>query len=121
MTSTRRRIKRLSYRDQSGASQAAHQAHWDGFVAEAGNVIVSYVGPWGEVQFWGATEAEGRRVVEHACSIAGIPVTGPDVGEWVVTTGTGGRNGRPGTFAVPSADGTPVVSKRSGPNGPVYL
>jgi hypothetical protein len=121
MASHRRRIKRLSYRDQGGVSQAAHQAHWAGFSFEGGRTVVSYCGPWGEVQVWAADESEGRRVILHACSIAGIPVTGSDVGEWVVAEAKAGRNGQPGEFVVPTASGVAFVSKRPGPSGPVYL
>jgi hypothetical protein len=121
MPSHRRRIKRLSYRDQGGASQAAHQAHWAGYSFSAGRTVVAYIGPWGTVQVWAADESEGRRVVGHACSIAGIPTTGPNVGEWVVTTAKDGRNGQGGAFIVPMAEGVSFVSKRSGASGPVYL
>ena len=120
-TGHRRRIKRLSYRDQAGASQAAHQAHWSGFTFAAGRTVVSYVGPWGELQVWAADEAEGRRVILHACSVAGIPVAGPTAGEWVVTEAKAGRNGQEGEFVVPQAEGVSFVSKRPGPSGPVYL
>lgn len=121
MASHRRRIKRLSYRDQSGASQAAHQAHWAGYTFAAGNTVVAYIGDWGTVQVWAASEAVGRSVILHACSIANIPTTGPLAGEWVVTEAKEGRNGQPGTFVVPQAEGVAFVSKRSGPSGPVYL
>lgn len=121
MASHRRRIKRLGYRDQQGLPQSAHQAHWSGFQAAAGDVIVAYIGDWGTVQFWAADEAEGRRVIAHACAIAGIPLTGASAGEWVITNATGGRNGKPGAFVVPVFDGVVMASKRSGPSGPVYL
>ena len=117
----RKRIKRLSYRDQTGASQAQHQAHWAGYTFAAGNTIVAYAGPWGEVQVWAASEGVGRQVVLHACAIAGIPVSGPLAGEWIVTEARPGRNGQPGQFVVPQADGVAFVSKRSGPSGPIWL
>lgn len=84
-------------------------------------MIVAYVGPWGTLKVWAANEQEGRRVIGHACAIAGIPTEGAEAGEWVIATDSGGRNGRPGTFAVPEAEGLPIVSKRPGPSGPVYL
>jgi hypothetical protein len=115
------RQKRLVYRDQGGASQEAHQEHWRGFSFEAGSTVVAYVGGWGTVQVWAASEAEGRRVIEHACSIAGIPTTGAGVGEWIVTTAKAGRNGKAGTFMVPTAYGFPLVVKRSGPSGQPIL
>lgn len=121
MASQRRRIKRISYRDQGNTSQAGHQAHWAGFAWNAGRVIVSYFGSWGEVQVWASSEAEGRRVVLHACAVAAIPTSGPQAGEWVVTEAKQGRNGQPGTFIVPTVGPYAFVSKRSGPSGPVYL
>lgn len=111
------RIKRISYRDQTGSPQEVHQAHWSGFTWEAGRTVVSYCGPWGEVQVWASDEGEGRRVIAHACSVAGIPLTGSGVGEWIVTEAKEGRNGRPGTFQVAMVDGGPHVTKRAGPSG----
>jgi hypothetical protein len=121
MATRRWRIKRLRYRDQTGSSQAVHQAHWAGFEWDAGRVVVAYCGPWGEVQVWASTEAEGRRVVLHACEVAGIPASGVAAGEWVVTTAKEGRNGQAARFVVPTLGGVAVVSKRDGPSGPVYL
>jgi hypothetical protein len=121
MATTRRRIKRLSYKDQTGKSQAEHQAHWAGFTFSAGNVVVAYIGFWGTVQVWASSEEEGRRVISHACSVAGIPTGGPQAGEWVVTEAKAGRNGQPGTFVVPRVGSVAMVSKRPGPSGPVYL
>jgi hypothetical protein len=121
MATTRRRIKRIHYRDQGNTSQAAHQAHWRGFEWEAGDWVVSYVGPWGEVQVWAATEAEGRRVIAHACAIASIPLTGAGAGEWLASRAKNGRNGKTGRFCVPESEGVTFVSKRDGPSGPAYL
>jgi hypothetical protein len=115
------RRKRLTYRDLGGASREAHQEHWRGFTFEAGPVMVAYIGYWGRPQVWAASETEGRRVITHACSIANIPIDGPYAGEWVVTTAKDGRNGQPGTFAVPTAYGFPMVLKRIGPSGPAVL
>lgn len=117
----RYRIKRLGYRDQGSASQAAHQAHWAGFRFAAGRTVVAYIGEWGTIQVWAASESEGRRVIAHACSIASIPISGPLAGEWVVTIAKLGRCGQPGEFVVPQAEGVSFVSKRQGSSGPVWL
>jgi hypothetical protein len=109
--------KRLSYRDQTGASREAHAAHWDGFEFNAGPVIVACVGDWGNLQVWASSEAEGRRVINHAASIAGIPVDNPEEAEWIVTTSSNPRYGKPGRFRVATCWGLPVVTKREGPNG----
>ena len=110
-------VKRLTYRAQVPVSQQTHAAHWRGFTWEAGSAIVSYVGFWGEIQVWASSESEGRRVIGHACAIAGIPTTGEQAGEWIVTEATGGRNGRPGTFQTAQIGGATVVTARDGPNG----
>ncbi len=117
----RRRTKRIGYRDQGNSSLATHQAHWAGFTWEAGSVIVAYIGAWGTVQVWAATEAEGRRVVGHACAVAAIPTSGASVGEWVVATTDDQRNGKPGTFGTAIVQGLPVVTKRNGPSGSALL
>ena len=109
--------KRLSYRDQSGASRAAHAAHWAGFEFEAGPVIVACVGDFGTVQVWAASEAEGKRVIRHAASIANLPVDDPEEAEWIVTSSNNPRDGKAGRFRVAEVWGLPVVTKRAGPNG----
>jgi len=121
VTFWQRRTKRLTYRDQLGQPQEVHQAHWAGFEWEAGNTIVAYVGDWGTVQVWAQSEAEGRRVIGHACAVAGIPTSGAGVGEWVVTTTTSTRQGKPGRFVTGTILGRQVVSKRNGPSGPVMV
>jgi hypothetical protein len=109
--------KRFSYRDQSGTSREAHATHWDGFEFDAGPWIVSCFGEWGEMQVWAASEAEGRRVIGHAASIAGIPVEDPALSEWAVTQSANPRYGKPGRFRVASLWGLPIVTKRRGPDG----
>jgi hypothetical protein len=106
--------KILSYRDQSGASQAAHVAHWEGFRWTTGPVIVASVGPWGCCKVWAVSENEGRRVVSHAAAIAGFD---PDEGEWIVTTSSSSRLGRVAEVGVKVRRGVPWISKRDGPSG----
>lgn len=115
------RCKTLTYRDQLGLPQYAHQNHWAGFEWDAGKVIVSYAGPWGEVQVWALNEGEGRRVIAHACAIAGIPLTGAGAGEWIVTESKSPRNGKTGRFRTHVLDGSPVVTKREGPDGMPFV
>jgi hypothetical protein len=109
------------YRDQSGNSQAAHRAHWSGFSFEGGNVVSRWKGAWGVIQVWAASEAEGRRVIEHACTIAGIPLPMNPAGEWIVQVVQSSRNGKGGTFTVPDVQGIPAVTKRDGPSGPSFI
>lgn len=109
--------KVLRYRDQTGASLEAHTEHWRGFEWHAGPVCVIHKGAdWGVPQVWAASAAEGKRVLRHAASIAGID---PDeVGEWVVTGSLNPRYGRTGTMLVKGlANGAVSVTKRDGPNG----
>lgn len=120
-TRTRLLEKRLTYRDRTGGSVADHVAHWDGFQWQAGPVIVSAMGPFGEIQAWAASEAEGRRVVAHALAGGGW-ANDPALGiEWAVATASGGRNGRTGTMEVMQTRRGPAISKRDGPSGPPNL
>jgi hypothetical protein len=69
------------------------------------------------MQVWAASEAEGRRVINHAASIASIPVNDPEEAEWIVTRSKNPRYGRRGTYRTATYAGLPVVTKRDGPNG----
>lgn len=109
--------KVLSYRDDSGSDQAAHVAHWEGFRWQTGPVIVASVGPWGTVQVWASSAAEGKRVIRHAANIAGFDPDDSAVGEWIVTTSGNPRYGRSAEVGVKIRAGVPYVTKREGPNG----
>jgi hypothetical protein len=109
--------KILSYRDLSGASQAAHVAHWSGFRWSAGPVIVASEGPWGCCQVWASSEAEGKRVIRHAAAIGGWnPDTDPEA-QWIVAAPSSSRYGRSAEVGVKVRRGVPWVSKRDGPSG----
>lgn len=108
--------KKLTYRDNSNRTQAEHAALWAGFSWQAGPVIVKADGPWGQLQVWAATEAEGRRVIAHAASAGGWNLAAQGV-EWTVKIATGGRNGRTGRMVTKVTPlGTEVI-KRDGPSG----
>jgi len=111
-----KRYKRLSYRDQTGKDQDAHVAHWEGFEWSAGDTIVKLKGPHGQIQVWASSEGEGRRVIRHACAIAGIDENDPACW-WQVEQSTSSRNGKPGTFRTREKNGYVFVSKRDTPNG----
>lgn len=108
--------KKLTYRDITGRSQAEHAAIWRGFVWQAGPVIVKAEGPWGQMQVWAATEAEGRRVIAFAASAGGWNLEAPGV-EWSVAVASGGRNGRTGRMVVKETTLGIEVTKRMGPSG----
>lgn len=118
MAAPRRLLRKvLRYRDQTGRPLSFHAVHWDGFTFMAGPVIVAASGPWGTVQVWASTEAEGRRVVNHAAAAAGFDaVTGPDR-EVIVTATTNPRYGRVALMRVVTTVDGPAVSKRQGPSG----
>lgn len=119
---TRPLRKTLSYRDQTGAPVEAHTEHWRDFVWEAGPVVVTHEGaPWGKVQVWAASLAEGIRVITHAAAIAGIDVDCADC-EWTHQTVANPRYGRTGTMTTRPTRGRGLaVSKRIGPSGPPTL
>lgn len=121
---TRRRLlrKKLTYRCRGPVVLAEHAQHWRGFTWEAGPVIVALVLPdGGTLQVWAASEAEGRRVIEHALVIAGRPPGGGAGAEWIVTTAAGGRNGRAATMQTHESQDGIGVSSRAGPSGSPQL
>lgn len=108
--------KKLTYRDLTGKSQAEHAAHWRGFVWQAGPVVVSCTGPWGEMQVWAESAAEGKRVIGHAAAAGGLNLTAPGV-YWEVATAKGGRNGQRGRMVTKETPMGIEVTKRPGPSG----
>jgi hypothetical protein len=109
-------VKKLTYQDRSGKSQAEHAAHWVGFSWQAGPVVCSCMGPWGEVQCWAASEAEGRRVLTHALDGGGWSADSPGV-EWAFATAKGGRNGRTARMVTRTTPQGIEVTMRDGPSG----
>jgi hypothetical protein len=109
--------KILSYRDDSGSSQEQTVAHWIDFRWTTGPVIVASVGPWGTVQVWASSAAEGKRVIRHAGAIAGWDPDDADVGEWIISEPSNSRYGRTAEVGVKIRRGVPWISKREGPSG----
>ena len=113
--------KTLTYRDRSGRSQEQHREAWRGFEWSAGRFIVAAQGPWGTVQVWASSHAEGERVARKALQEGGWnPDTDPDV-EWNYAIAAGERYGRVCTVRTLDTRQGLAVSKRSGPNGPPNL
>jgi hypothetical protein len=108
--------KTFSYLDQSARPLEDHTDHWADFSWEAGPVCVIHKGgPWGVPQVWAATADEGKRVIRHAGTVAGVD---PDaVGSWIVTGSADSRYGVKGTMRVMRRAGAICVSKRIGPSG----
>lgn len=112
--------KRLGYRAQVPVTQAGQAEHWEGFTFTGGPWQVKYVGPWGQMQVWASSEAEGRRVIVHACSGAGIDPDDP-AGEWFAVLMTAPRFQRVATYRTAAKYGLPVVTVRTGPDGPPLI
>lgn len=115
-----RGLKRLGYRAQAAVTQADQAAHWEGFTFQGGPWQVIYKGAWGQLQVWAASEAEGRRVIAHACEAAGISITDPQ-GSWNVAESSSPRHARVATYRTASKFGLPVVTVRPGPSGPPLI
>ena len=108
--------KRFRYRSQSGSSLGTVVDHWRSFTFKAGPVIVQHKGAsWGTPQVWASSAAEGKRVIRHAGTEAGID---PDsVGEWIVTGTTNPRYGLSGTMRVNTKGGYYWITARDGDDG----
>lgn len=112
-----RNRKRLGYRDQGGATQAEHVAHWEGFTFTGGPHVVCLHGKWGKPQVWASSVAEGKRVLLHAAAIAGYdPASDPTAG-WATWTVASGRHPAGKVFGVRQTAYGAQVSKRDGPVG----
>lgn len=109
--------KRLGYRDQSGASQAAHAAHWSGFTFTGGPWRVILSGSWGQPQVWASSPAEGKRVLLHAAAIAGYDPAADPTAEWQIVEVTNGRHPAGRVYGVRQTFYGPQVTKRQGSAG----
>lgn len=115
-TSGDRVQKLFTYFDQSGKTQAEHQAHWKDFSWQAGPVIVSCVGtPLGKPQVWAVSLEEAKRVIGHAAAISGVDLA---KAEWLTGSPRSSSFGLRGTMRVKVSDkGLLWVTKRDGPFG----
>jgi hypothetical protein len=114
------RHRHLSYRIQGSGTVQGAAAHWQGFSYQHGPYQTTYWGPWGRMQVWAASAAEGRRVLEHACAHAGIDPNDPD-GSWRTHKVQGARFQGSRRWKVAERDGVPLVTARGGPDGPGVL
>jgi hypothetical protein len=81
-------------------------------------IVVSKNLSWGTPKVWAATAAEGKRVIEHAATIAGVDLNDPKH-EWIVTGSADPRYGKSGRMRVDTRGGEFVrVTSRPGPSGP---
>jgi hypothetical protein len=110
--------KTLRYRALGGADLGAHTAHWEDFEWDAGPVCVISKGlEWGVPQVWAASEAEGKRVIQHAADIAGVNLNDGQH-QWIVTASRNPRYGQGGRMGVERRRGLIGVAMRVGPDGP---
>jgi hypothetical protein len=111
--------KLLRYRDQTFSDQCFHANHWEGFTWEAGPVCVISKGlSWGVPQVWASTADEGKRVLSHAASVAGVDLSDP-AHRWVITNSVNPRYGQTGSMVVDRPALNSIwVTKRDGPSGP---
>ena len=106
--------KKLSYRLPvatmgEDAALASMRNHWSGFAWQTGPVVVKWLSDdWPQVEVWAISEAEGRRVVNHALLHMGA---NESQGEWQIATVTNPRYGKIATVRAM------VVSARNGPHG----
>ena len=105
--------KRFRYRSVSGNDLSAVVDHWKDFSWEGGPYRVRWVGgPWRSPEIWAATEAEGKRVIQHAAAEAGFsPLEG---GRWSTRLSGSGRQGVPGTMRVDTTKGFYWITARDG-------
>lgn len=110
--------KTLSYRDLNGHTLETHTEHWDGFVWQAGPIVVTHTGgAWGRVQVWAETAAEGKRVIGHAAEIAGQDLECASC-RWEIHSVVNSRYGKAGRMVPkPLRGGGISVTKRTGPSG----
>jgi len=110
--------KTMRYRDQTETPEADHIDHWADFEWNAGPAIVtSHGASWGVVQVWAESDAEGRRVIEHAAAIAGVDLTAEGC-RWEYSSPRSTRYGKTGTMRVEhDMTGSPCISKRAGSDG----
>jgi len=109
--------KRLGYRDQGGASQAAHAAHWEGFTFTGGPWRVILSGRWGQPQVWASSAAEGKRVLLHAAAGAGYDPGSDPTARWEICEVSNGRHPAGRVYRVRQTAYGPQISKRVGPVG----
>lgn len=108
---------RLTYRDLGGGSLAHHVSGWLAFEWQKGPIQVASYGRWGKVQVYASSEAEGKRVIRHAATLAGYDIDADPGHEWRVGDHSGGRIGRGGTMRAEVAGDGIVVTMRDGASG----
>jgi hypothetical protein len=121
MVDSGRRLRKLfRYRTKSTRNVGQLSAYWQHFTWRAGPVCVIHKGAWwGTPQVWAESEGEGKRVLRHAATEAGID---PDkTGQWLISSSGSPRYGMPGTMRVLKHQDFPWVASRDGADWPNIL
>ena len=107
--------KQFRYRSQSSNDLGQLVDHWKDFAWEAGPVCVLHKDAWwGTPQVWASTADEGKRVLRHAGSEAGI--NPDDEGRYVISGSTSPRYGQSGTMRICTKGGYYWITERLGSN-----
>ena len=105
--------KRFRYRSVSGNDLGAVVDHWKDFSFEGGPCRVRWIGrTWGPVEVWASTEAEGKRVIQHAAAEAGFSPL--EDGRWSARVTRSSRLGVPSTMRVDTTKGFYWITARDG-------
>jgi len=121
MAHSDRRLRKLfRYRSKSSRDLVQLSGYWESFSWRAGPVCVIHKGAWwGTPQVWAESAEEGKRVIRHAATEAGID---PDqVGRWEIGGSRSPRYGMSGTMRIHLHKGFPWVASRDGAAWPNYL
>ena len=105
--------KRFRYRSVSGNDLGAVVDHWKDFSFEGGPYRVRWIGgTWGTVEVWAASEAEGKRVIQHAAAEAGFDPF--ENGRWSTRASSSARLGVRGAMRVDTTKGFYWITARDG-------
>ena len=105
--------KRFRYRSVSGNDLGAVVDHWKDFSFEGGPYRVRWIGgSWGTVEVWAASEAEGKRVIQHAAAEAGFDPF--ENGRWSTRATSSARLGVRGAMRVDTTGGYYWITARDG-------
>ena len=105
--------KRFKYLSISGNDLETVVNHWRDFTWEGGPYRVRWIGrTWRTPEVWAATEAEGKRVIQHAAREAGFdPLEG---GEWRTRISSSTRLGVYCSLSVDTTGGYYWITARDG-------
>lgn len=121
MAHSGRRLRKLfRYRTKSTRDLGQLSAYWADFEWRSGDVCVIHKGAWwGTPQVWAESEDEGKRVIRHAATEAGLD---PDqVGGWSISSSRSPRYGMSGTMKAAIFEGFPWIASRDGAAWPNIL